>query len=186
MFGVPASNLYGSSFQVLCSNVTELIMSPPPMNGGIASSSARLAVEHADAGRAVQLVAGERRRSRSRAPARPRGMWYAACDAVDQHRARRARAPARTISLHRVDRAERVRHVRDRRRASSAASSSRSNSSRISSPRSSIGATRSVAPVASQTSCHGTMFEWCSIAEIDAPRRPARRARRAEASAPRG
>ena len=26
--------------------------------------------------------------------------------------------------------------------------------------------TRSVAPVRSQASCHGTMFEWCSIAEI--------------------
>ena len=33
-------------------------MSPPPWNGGIASSSARLAVEHADAGRAVELVPG--------------------------------------------------------------------------------------------------------------------------------
>ena len=34
-------------------------MSPPPCHGGMASSSASLAVEHADAGRAVDLVAGE-------------------------------------------------------------------------------------------------------------------------------
>ena len=59
MCGVPASNLYGSTFQVLFSKVTEAIMSPPPRNGGIASSSAVAAVEHADAGRAVELVAGE-------------------------------------------------------------------------------------------------------------------------------
>ena len=34
-------------------------MSPPPWKGGMASSRSRLAVEHADAGRAVELVAGE-------------------------------------------------------------------------------------------------------------------------------
>ena len=39
MWGVPASNLYGSTFQVVFSKVTELIMSPPPRNGGIASST---------------------------------------------------------------------------------------------------------------------------------------------------
>ena len=41
---------------------------------------------------------------------------------------------------------------------------SRSSSSTIRAPRSSIGATRSRAPRSSQTICHGTMFEWCSIA----------------------
>ena len=40
MCGVPASNLYGSTFQVLFSKLTEEIMSPPPRNGGIASSCA--------------------------------------------------------------------------------------------------------------------------------------------------
>ena len=40
MFGVPASNLNGSSFQVDFSKVTEAIMSPPPCHGGIASRSA--------------------------------------------------------------------------------------------------------------------------------------------------
>jgi hypothetical protein len=37
MFGVPASNLYGNAFHSLFSNVTLLIMSPPPRKGGIAS-----------------------------------------------------------------------------------------------------------------------------------------------------
>ena len=41
--GVPASNLCGTSAQVLRSNVTEEIMSPPPRKGGIASSSSRRA-----------------------------------------------------------------------------------------------------------------------------------------------
>ena len=39
----------------------------------------------------------------------------------------------------------------------------RSNSSQMSSPSSSIGTTRRSAPVCSQSSCHGTMFEWCSM-----------------------
>ena len=42
MSGVPASNLCGSVFQVDFSKVTELIMSPPPRNGGIDSRSASL------------------------------------------------------------------------------------------------------------------------------------------------
>ena len=44
--------------------------------------------------------------------------------------------------------------------------SRRSNSSITRSPRSSIGMTLSVAPVRSQRSCHGTMFEWCSMPEM--------------------
>ena len=86
-----------ASFQVVFSNVTERIMSPPPMNGGIASSSASLAVQHADAGRAVQLVAGrdvevavERLHVDRHVIRRLR--------AVDQHRRRRARARCATIS----------------------------------------------------------------------------------------
>ena len=39
MGGVPASNLCGTRAQVVCSKLTLPIMSPPPMNGGIASSS---------------------------------------------------------------------------------------------------------------------------------------------------
>ncbi len=38
--GVPASNLCGTCAQVERSKLTLPIMSPPPMNGGIASSSA--------------------------------------------------------------------------------------------------------------------------------------------------
>ena len=41
MSGVPASNLLGSCAYVVFSNVTDSIMSPPPMNGDIASSSSR-------------------------------------------------------------------------------------------------------------------------------------------------
>ena len=37
-----------------------------------------------------------------------------------------------------------------------------SNSSTGTSPSSVIGTTTSLAPVFSQASCHGTMFEWCS------------------------
>ena len=37
------------------------------------------------------------------------------------------------------------------------------NASMSSSPLSWIGATRSRAPVCRATSCHGTMFEWCSM-----------------------
>jgi hypothetical protein len=35
-----------------------------------------------------------------------------------------------------------------------------------SAPRSSMGATFSCAPVRAHAICHGTMFEWCSIAEM--------------------
>ena len=38
MFGVPASNLYGRSFQVDSSNDTVRIMSPPPWYGSASSS----------------------------------------------------------------------------------------------------------------------------------------------------
>ena len=41
--------------------------------------------------------------------------------------------------------------------------SSASNSSRISSPRSLIGATLSTRPSSSRSICHGTMLEWCSM-----------------------
>ena len=43
MSGVPASNLYGMSFQSERRRWTSRIMSPPAMNGGIASSSSRRA-----------------------------------------------------------------------------------------------------------------------------------------------
>ena len=43
MSGVPASNFHGMSFQSERRRWTSRIMSPPPMNGGIASSSSRRA-----------------------------------------------------------------------------------------------------------------------------------------------
>ncbi len=39
MAGVPASNFHGSSFQVVRSSETELIISPPVRNGSMRSSS---------------------------------------------------------------------------------------------------------------------------------------------------
>lgn len=42
ILGVPASNFQGRSFQVEPSRVTRRIMSPPPMKGGMVSSSRRL------------------------------------------------------------------------------------------------------------------------------------------------
>ena len=44
--------------------------------------------------------------------------------------------------------------------------SSFSYSSMMSSPRSFMGMTRSLAPFSSQSICQGTMLEWCSIAEM--------------------
>jgi hypothetical protein len=44
--------------------------------------------------------------------------------------------------------------------------SSRPSASMSSSPESNIGMTRSVAPFSSHSICHGTMFEWCSMAEM--------------------
>ena len=41
MAGVPASNFHGSSFQLDWRRCTSRIMSPPPMNGGMAFSSSR-------------------------------------------------------------------------------------------------------------------------------------------------
>ena len=165
MFGVPASNLYGSSFQVDFSNVTERIMSPPPRNGGISSSSASLAVEDADPGRAVQLVPGhhvevavERLHVDRHVIRRLR--------AVDEHRHARARARARSISSTGLMVPERVRHVRHGHEPASARRRAPRTRRACSSPRSSIGTTRSRAPRSSQSICHGTMFEWCSIAEI--------------------
>ena len=40
--------------------MTVSIISPPPRNGGSSSSSSLAAPQHADAGRAAHLVAGER------------------------------------------------------------------------------------------------------------------------------
>ena len=49
----------------------------------------------------------------------------------------------------------------------------RGSSSSLSSPLSVIGTTRREAPLRSQRSCHGTMFEWCSspVRRISSPSR---------------
>ena len=143
------------------SNVTDAIMSPPPWYGGIASSSDAPAVEHAGAGRAEHLVAREHveiaveRLHVDRRGAAPPARRRSAPP-------RRARAPAAIISRDRIDRAERVRHVADGDDPASRSESSAAYASSSISPRSSIGTTRSTAPVCSHSICHGTMFEWCS------------------------
>ena len=124
------------------------------------SSSAALAVQHADARRAEHLVAREcvevaieraaRRRANAARPAlrrrarwrRRRGPWRRAPRPGSRCRARSRRGASATI------------FVRGR--------AARRNASTSSAPSSVIGATTSRAPVAPQSSCHGTMFEWCS------------------------
>ena len=95
-------------------SVTERIMSPPPWYGGIASSSSAPAVEHADAGRAEHLVAGEgvevavERPHVDRAGAAPPARRRRSTgDAARVRELRRSRATG-------IDRAERVRDVGER------------------------------------------------------------------------
>jgi len=61
---------------------------------------------------------------------------------------------------------------------------SRSSSSIRSAPVSSIGTTRSRPPVMAHTICHGTMLEWCSIAEMSTSS-PSRRSGRTKLCATR-
>ena len=138
-------------------------MSPPPCQGGIASSSACLAVERRPCptgpyilwrGEGVE-VAVERAHVDAQVRRRLR--------AVHQHD-RAVRVRHLDDALHRVDGAERVRDVGDGDDAACAGASRRSSSSSTISPRSSIGATRRRAPFSSHSICQGTMFEWCSSA----------------------
>jgi hypothetical protein len=57
--GVPASNLCGGSFQVLRKKSTLAIMSPPPWKRRHLRQQFAPAIEHADAGRAADFVAGK-------------------------------------------------------------------------------------------------------------------------------
>ena len=111
--GVPASNLYGSSFQLVRSSATERIISPPRLNGCIASSSSRRPHSAPDAARPAQLVRREREevaaeRLHVDLPVRRR------LGGVDDHDRALLVRPRREL-LDRVDRAERVRDevVRD-------------------------------------------------------------------------
>ena len=164
MFGVPASNLYGSV----------VVQRPLERHGADHVAAAlvrrhrleqrRRAVEHADAGRAEHLVSRERvevAAERLHVDRHVRDRLRA----VDEHRdPARVREP--DDRLDRIDRAERVRDVRRRRRSACDPSAGVSNASRLQLAASVIGMTRSRAPFSSQSICHGTMFEWCSIAEM--------------------
>ena len=122
----------------------------------------RLAVEHADAGRAVDLVAGETHRNRNRAPAHRPDVRHR-LRAVEQHR---YAVGMRKIddALDRRDAAQRIRQVGDGDQLGAwpdqlgkgvelelAGVVDRHHA-------------QLCAGLLAHTICHGTMFEWCSIA----------------------
>ena len=86
-------------------------MSPPPCHGGIASSSASRAVEHADAGGAVELVGGEGVEVRVQRPHVDLRVRHG-LRAIHQHQ-RAARMGRVDDALDRQDGAERIRDMRD-------------------------------------------------------------------------
>ena len=143
--------------------MTVSIIEPPPRNGGIAAEQLAPAPQHADAGRAAHLVAGEG------------DEVHVEVDHVDRQVRHRLRASSSTSAPTSRARAV-IREVAltvprmfdlctsETILVRSLTSSSRSDSS--SRPSSVRRNQRSVAPVRSQSSCHGTMFEWCSISEI--------------------
>ena len=153
----------------MSSAATVRIMCPPPMNGGISSSSDAAPVEHADAGRAVGLVAGPGVEVGVDRPEVDRDLGYRLGSVDEHHRAGVMGAPDDLGD--RVDRAEHVRDVRDREQLRPR-SSSASSASRSSWPSSSTGTYASSASRSWQRSCHGTMFEWCSIS-VSTTRSPA-------------
>ena len=141
------------------------------------------APEHADAGRAEHLVAGEgvevragllrRRRAaaappgrRRRAPSRPR------------------RARARAISATGLIVPSTFETWVERDQLHAPPASCRVELVEVE-PAVAVDApgTRGVAPCSSHSSCQGTMFEWCSIARDQRPCRPRRRARAPTCSA---
>ena len=132
MFGVPASNLYGRSLYVGLLEGDRADHVAAALVRRHRFEQLCLAVEHADAGGPEQLVPGE-------------GVEIAVerlhvdlhvrhgLRAVHQHRNVPRGAPCSIISAHRIDRAERVRDVRERhqpRALRSAAFSNRSSGTR--------------------------------------------------------
>ena len=157
--GVPASNFQGRSFQVDFSGQTARIISPPPIQGGIApGASPCRRGRRCPWGRTS--CGPRRRRSRSRGPARPRGS-AAPTGRRPPGRARRARARSGN-GLHVVDGAQHVGDVREGHQAGA----------RV--PRALGGFQVEAAvrvdgdecqrqPRRAQASCQGTRLLWCSI-----------------------
>ena len=154
MSGVPASNLKGISFRSCRSKLTALDHVAAALVGRHRLQMLGLAVEHAHAGRPVELVAGEDEEVGSPAPARRPAMCCTAWAASISTGTPRAWA-MRTISCDRVDRAQHVGdpghgdHPRARRDPLAR------TPSRISSPVSVIGAATTLAPVARAASLPG-------------------------------
>ena len=162
MFGVPASNLFGSAAYVLASYVT--------LHDHLAAAEERvhrvqqvaLAVQHADARRAQHLVRREREEVAVEVLHVDRHVRHA-LRAIDQHD---GAEPVRERGdlLDRVDRAEHVRHLRDgddlRLRADLRQHVVPDQLAR----RRRYRCSARVAPVSCAIICHGTRLLWCSIA----------------------
>ena len=149
-------------------------MSPPPCHGGIASSSALPPVQHADAGRPEHLVRGEAIEVAAELAHVDDAVRHG-LRAIEQHRHAVALRDRDEV-LHRHDRAERVRHVREREQLRARADElfeRREIDFAGGVDRNDLAASRRSART---RSCHGTMFAWCSSAEIriSSPGREAR------------
>ena len=160
---VPASNFHGSSFQVECVDAPRA-RSCGRRRGTAASPRAARAGRAARRCRSGRAPCGRsRRRSRRRSRARSTGSCGTACaPSISDHRAGGACAP-RDLG-HRVDRAEHVRDVSDGDELHAPLGEHRvelvERQLAVVGDRAGSAAR---APVSSQSSCQGTMFEWCSI-----------------------
>ena len=122
------------------------------------------AVEHAHARRPVELVAGEDEKVGAQVLNVDRDVLHG-LGCVDQHRQAALVRQAHDL-VDRVDRAQDVRDPDHARPSGSGSSSARPRRPGSSSPVSVTGAATTRAPVASATSCQGTMLAWCSISVI--------------------
>ena len=110
--GVPASNLYGTSLNVEWRSVTSRIISPPPMNGGISSRISRARPQRATAWRPERLVAAEDEEVAVQVLDVDR-LVRRRLGRVDEHE-RAGLVRLADHLLDRVDRADAVRHGRER------------------------------------------------------------------------
>ena len=181
MFGVPASNLYGISFQVERSRVTVRIMSPPPMNGCMVSSTS-IRPQSTPTPVGPSILCAEKARKSQPSSCTSTGRWGTLCAPSMSTSAPwscASRVSSRTGTMVPsafdmcVTLSSFVRSVISFRA-----------SSRSSVPSGSMGMNLSTMPRSSRSSCHGTMFEWCSISESTTSS-PSRRCARAQPCATR-
>ena len=171
MLGVPASNLCGPSAHVEPSGFTIEIISPPPRNGSISASSPGRA-QRTPTPVGPSILCAEKANTSHPSDSTSTGRWGALCAPSTSSSAPAFRAiPAisaiglmvpRTFDMC-VTLTTFVRSPISER-----------SESRSSWPSESMPAYRSTAPVRCATSCHGTMFEWCSIS-VSTTSSPSRR-----------